>query len=404
MASTWPSTIWMAKRSNSFGAARVRARLFAACVAAIGACAPAVASACPFCTALAPSLCQLRDQAAITALAEVEAQSPALQSRLRLHRVVAGSDRLKGKDSVEVALDVAARPGSLLLVFGTGPVSAAAVDLTWHAVPVNETSYAYFARSPGLKVAVAERLRYFAPFLEHADPLVAQDAYLEFGHAAFDEVARVAEILPLARMRDWLVDPKVPQDRKGFYGLALGLGGDAQARRENAEFLRQLILAPQDDFRAGFDGILGGYLLLSGTGGLELIERRYLDNPRAADGDMRHAMTALRFYREYGHGIPAARLAAALRGLVKRSEFAAAAITDLARWKDWDSLDTISGLYGQGAYAQPAIARAIVGYLLVCPGPKAAEALARLRKQDPRGIAEAERVLSRTTTTTPSDL
>ena len=68
-----------------------------------------------------------------------------------------------------------------------------------------------------------ERLRYFAEFLEHADPLVAEDAYLEFGHAPFDEVARMADLLPAAKLRAWLVDPGVPQTRKGFYGLAIGL-------------------------------------------------------------------------------------------------------------------------------------------------------------------------------------
>jgi len=45
-------------------------------------------------------------------------------------------------------------------------------------------------------------------------------------------------------------------------------------------------------------GIFGGYLIAVGEPALELIEDRYLANPTAANGDVRHAMTALRFYHE----------------------------------------------------------------------------------------------------------
>jgi hypothetical protein len=367
------------------------------------ACAAHRSDACPFCTAIAPTLCQLREQAAVTALAEVEAQPATGRSTLRLHRVLNGAGRLEGKKTLDIALDVAAKPGRLLLIFGSGPEDTATGELTWHAVVVNETSYAYFARSPSLKTAASQRLRYFAPFLEHADALIAQDAYLEFGHAPFDEVEHVADILPLSRMRGWLTDAKIPPDRKGFYGLALGIGGDAPMRRANMEFLQGLILAPDDDFRAGFDGILGGYLMLAGAKGLDLIETRYLANPRAADGDVRHALTAVRFYHEYGSDIAAARLQSAVGHLLKRPEFAEAAITDLARWKDWSSVEAIFGLYARMAYAQPAIRRAIVGYLLACPLPGAALALARLRETDPQGVVAAEQTLSRTATVRPSD-
>ena len=201
-------------------------------------------------------------------------------------------------------------------------------------MPVNE-SFAYFARAPSPKGRRPSGCATSQRILEHVDALIAEDAYLEFGHAPFDDVARSADVLPSARLRAWLFDDKVPPERKGFYGLALGLVGDAEERRQNAEFVRTLIDYPDNDFRAGFDGLLGGYLLLKGTEGLNLIERRFLLEPHARDGDVRHAMTALRFYHEYGHDIPAERLSAAMRLLIIRPEFAAAAITDLARWKDW---------------------------------------------------------------------
>jgi hypothetical protein len=412
MASIWPSTISTARKSNNDGPAggpkhallrpagrhRVVRRsawalLGLACTAAVWA-QPAVA--CPFCTALKPSLAQLREQAETVALAEVVAVDPAAKrSDLRIHRVLKGAARLGGTTTLSTELDIAARTGGLIVLFGEKADAGPANGWSWRAVGVNETSFAYFARSPSLKTPTHERLQYFAAYLEHADPLLAEDAYLEFGHAPFDEVARVSELLPGDKLRDWLVDPRVPEARKGFYGLAIALAAPEAERATTAEFLRKLILAPSDDFRAGFDGVLGGYLLLAGESGLELIEARYLANPQAADGDVRHALTALRFYHEYGHGVPPARLAQALARLLSRSEFAEAAITDLARWQAWHALDRVVAVYGQGSSSEAA-RRAVVGYLLTCPLERARQELDRLRADDPQGVAAAEAVLSRT--------
>ena len=92
--------------------------------------------------------------------------------------------------------------------------------------------------------------------------------------------------------------------------------------------------------------------------------------------------------------MPPERLAQALRHVLARPEFAEAVVTDLARWQDWSAVDKIAGLYTQEAYAEPAVRRAIVGYLLACPEPAAAVQLKRLRGIDPQGVAAAEQVLS----------
>ncbi|HEX3726798.1 MAG TPA: hypothetical protein VHV08_11175 [Pirellulales bacterium] len=356
-------------------------------------------AACPFCTALAPSLAQWREQAVVVALVEVDVRSAERQTDVIVHRVIKGSARLGTAAKLQLSLDVDAKPGSLLLIFGTAGNEGD--ELSWHAVAVNEASYAYFMRIPSLKTANSERLRYFARYLEHDEPLVAEDAYLEFGHAPFDEVARVADALPMSRMRAWVGEARVPQTHKGLYGLALGLPADAETRGANQQSLERLIMAPADDFRAGFDGVLGGYLLLAGDKGLALVESRYLANPKAADGDVRHAQTALRFYWEYGHDIPPTRLCQAMRRLLAREEFAASAATDLARWKDWTAIDQVAALYNRAGSNSAATRRAVVGYLTSCPQVGARAALTELRRLDPQGVAAAEHVLSRTTDAPP---
>ena len=169
---------------------------------------------------------------------------------------------------------------------------------------------------------------------------------------------------------------------------------DKADRDANQKILRARIVARENDFRAGFDGILAGYLLLVGRPGLELIDSRYLADAKAADGDVRNALKALRFYHDYGHDIPADRIATAEARVLGRPEFAAEAITDLARWQDWRIVARVASLYERKEFSDPFVRRAIVGYLKACPEPAAAAALDDLRQRDPAGVADAEKMLS----------
>ena len=233
-------------------------------------CRHSAVMACPFCTALKPSLSQQRDAAAAVALVELSKAEPG-RSVFLVHKLLKGPESLRGAERITIAAETSLKPGALAVLFGS-PAEEAPAELRWTVVGFNEASYAYFARAPSLRTPATERLKYFAPFLEHRDPLIADDAYLEFGHAPFDTIARAVEVLPMDRIRRWMTDAKIPPERKGFYGLALGLARSEADRSSNAKLLHDLILLPENDFRAGFDGVLGGYLMLAGEPGLELLE------------------------------------------------------------------------------------------------------------------------------------
>ena len=297
-------------------------------------------------------------------------------------------------ETLSLPIRAALKPGSLAILFATAKTDDDAA-LEWDVVPVDETSYGYFVRAPNLRTAAVDRLTYFARYLEHADAAIAADAYGEFARAPYDQVAAVADRLHMADLRSWLASEGVPQERKGLYGMTLGLATSADDRRQNAELLRSLIEAPADDFRAGFDGVLAGYLLLEGEPGLELIERRMLANPDAKRGDVLHAMSALRFYQESGHGISKLRLAAALAHLLARPDSAASTITDLARWEAWHHLPKVVALFDHEGFDDAPTRRAVVGYLLACPNEDARRELSRLRRQSPERVAEAEESLRR---------
>ncbi len=362
--------------------------------------ASASAGACPFCNAVKPTLAQQRDAAAAAFIAEAgavaaatekgSASSSTVQQSFTLHNVLNATERLRKTESLTVATDGPLKEGTLALLLGSGSDNAAPQAMQWTAVALDEASCLYVARAPSLRTPPAERLAYFARFLEHPNPLIADDAYLEFAHASFDQTVAAVPSLKMTDLRRWLLAQTVPPERKGFYGLALGLATSADDRRQNEELLRRQIMAPAVDFRAGFDGILGGYLMLAGNKGLDLLDTRYLANSQAAVGDVQHAMRAMRFYHEFGHGIDPAKQAEALTHVLDRPEFAAEAITDLARWQYWPILNRLADLYQRRDYNDPVIHRAIVGYLRVCPQPEAATVLDHLRQADPKSVAEAE--------------
>ncbi len=228
---------------------------------ALGLALALAALGCPFCTALEPTLSSRRDSAAVLALGEVVSRQPPggnAKAEVRLHRVLQGEALLGGRQTISVPAGTL-KPGSLVLVFGDEATRAQndaaepaqAADLRFSTVVASEIGWAYFAQAPPGRTAAADRLRYFARFLEHADPLIAADAYQEFAHASYADVVKAASALPIGKMSAWVQSERVAPARKGFYALTLALEPDKRLRAEYAGLLWKLISAPQDDFAPG---------------------------------------------------------------------------------------------------------------------------------------------------------
>ncbi len=361
------------------------------CVAIVIGLHSALIEACPFCTAPQPTLSERREAADVVVLAQ-QVSTDGGAATLQIYQVLKGQPKLKGRKMLELPVATLLPGEGLLLVFGN-PDPQRPQQLTWECLAVDETSYAYFLHAPALRIPAAERLAYFVRYLESPDRTIADDVYAEFGRASFDAVASIADRLPMAKLRGWMTDPQVPDQRWGLYGLMLGLATSADDRSANERVLRRLIESSASDFRAGFDGVLGGYLLLASDAGLDFIETRLLANPQAARGDVLHAMTALRFYHEYGRKISSQRLARAMSRLIARPEFAAAAIVDLARWQAWDYAAPIAELWQSADLDRPT-QRSVIGYLLLCPSPAAARSLAAIRSAAPQLVEQVEAGLS----------
>ncbi|MEZ6127742.1 MAG: hypothetical protein R3C59_03610 [Planctomycetaceae bacterium] len=292
--------------------------------------------------------------------------------------------------------------------------------IDWH-VP-SETSQDAWEYVSGLPMPVTEqseqikRLAYFLDYLEHPVLTVSNDAYAEFAAAPYEVITPLSDRMPREKLRQWVTNPETPVTRLGLYGLLLGLCG----KDEDAEAMKQKILHPDSDFRLGIEGVMSGYLIISGEAGLKVLEDSKMQATTyvTKDGEEKKlpfsetyaAMQTLRFMWTYEPDrIPKQRLKESMRTLLERPELADLVIADLARWKDWDVQARLMAMYDEEAFDIPSVKRAIVRYFFYCSKDfeegkeatvpeyaiAAAEHLKTLEDKDPKTVRNAKRFLVR---------
>jgi hypothetical protein len=371
-----PAAARSAHRAHPGAAARACGVLVIAAGAGLTA---GLASACPFCGVVSPSLAERRDAARTVAIGEPAGSAnradDAVVQPFHVRRSLRGV--------VDAGVVVQARV--------TGPVEGTALLLEaasarWEALAADETLLAHVAGAPSTSDPPAGRLTWFAARLEHPDRRIAEDAFAEFGRAPFAALREAAGALDAAKLRAWIAEPGIDERRRGLYGLALGVvaARDAAEHATCSAALRAALEASADDFRAGFDGILAGLLVADGPRGLAAIEDRGLFAANARSGDVRHLLAALRFaWEELADTLPREATAAATARLLANPAVAADATIDLARYAAWQPVIDVAALWGTQGREDPLVRRAVAGYLSACPLDEARVAAARIAAADP---------------------
>jgi len=321
--------------------------------------------ACPFCPPQTQTLNEKLAQSDATGLAQwVSAVKPRGDNpgRTTLEFLQLARDtrrQFRRGERVELPRYRAGRPGDLFLLFGKQNDGT----LQWELpLEITETAYQYVAQSPSREVQATTRLRYYLRFLEYSDEFIANDAFAEFSKASYAEVQKLAALFPRERLRTWLFQGQVRPIRRGLYGLMLGLCGQDQDRKR----MRELITAESKEYRLGIDGVIGGYLLLAGSAGLDVIDAHQLRNREAAFSETFAAMQALRFMWTYGDDrISKDRLRKSLRILLDRPKLAEIVITDLARWQDWAIQPRLMAMFTDKRFQDKFTRRAIAAFMLV---------------------------------------
>lgn len=362
---------------------------------------------CPLCTPVSKTLSeQVAESDAVILVQWVEAKKAEGKSvgstTYEVLQVVKSPDSEVAKGA-RITLDRfrTGQKGDLFVLLGSK-----ASTIEWGSpIEVSEASFGYMSQSPSPEQPTQKRLEYFMKFLEFPDETVANDAYGEFASAPYKDIVPLAKSMPRDRLRKWLTTESTPVTRIGLYGMMLGLCGTS----EDEELLKSIITKPNEEFRLGIDGIIGGYLVLAGEKGLDLIDETKLSKKtKPPFSETYSALQAIRFVWQYTDGkISKDRLKKSMRLLLERPELADMVAADLARWKDWEVQDRVYELYDKDDYNSAVMKRAFIKYFLtsVKDGPKGEgaaqpahvkkgrEYLDKLRERDPQLVKEAERYL-----------
>jgi hypothetical protein len=404
-----------------------------------------LAVACPFCTVESRTLTEEINSSDATVLAKLIADAPpqefdlpetegfgpsdpdAGKATFQIEEVLSGQDRVKSGEEIKVVYFGEGEREKTFLISGIRVEDGA---LEWTTpLPLSATAIDYIRKLPGIAAAGAERLRFFQEYLENDDPLLAQDAYDEFARAPYSDVIQLKDHMYHDRLVAWIQSSDVNPSRRRLYLTMLGVCGDERdlpmleqmissdysAKKPVVEQMvavgkaingpiglgvwLEMVDLEERQKKLGLDATVACYLTLRGPSGLDLIDERFLKNPKV---DYTHAymtIMALRFHGEESDVVPRERLLASMRLLLDNPEFADQVIPDLARWEDWSILDRLVAMYKNGD-EKSYVRQPIITYLTVASeqegevGGRAKAALAELTELDPEGVKRAQSLMA----------
>jgi hypothetical protein len=152
--------------------------------------------------------------------------------------------------------------------------------------------------------------------------------------------------------------------------------------------------------KLGLDALVACYLVLRGPDGLDLIDERFLKDPKVDYTYIYSTIMALRFHGDQDTGVvPKDRLLKSIRLLLDNPDFADQVILDLSRWEDWSVLDRLVGMF-KTADEKSYVRQPVVTYLTVAAeqpgdvGARAAAALKELEQVDPETVKQARSLMA----------
>jgi hypothetical protein len=399
--------------------------------------------ACPFCSATSQTLSQELGAAEVAVIARLaQAAAPVDAQSLgsfeaadpdtglatfEVVEVLRGAEKLSDVKTIRVVYFGENKVGKLFLINGIDaglPARAGQVADWTTPLPLTEKGVEYVKTLGTLPEKGRERLAFFLKYLEHDDPLLAQDAYDEFARAPYSEVIDLSDRMDRVQLMAWIEAPQVGPTRRRLYLTMLGVCGqdediakleamlryDFQQMKPALEALvsvmglngsslgapvaSEMVRADVRRRQQCLDALIAAYLKLKGPEGLPLIEQQFLANPEAEYTHVYATIMALRFHGEETDVLPRERLLEAIRLVLENPDVADQVIPDLARWEDWSVLDRLVAKF-KASETNGWIRQPVISYLLAAaeqPGDvrqQATAALAELEELDPEGVKRA---------------
>jgi hypothetical protein len=347
---------------------------------------------CPICSATGKTFAEEIESMDVSVIAKLVKLPPKLDAK---------SDELpKGRFEIVEVLNPSgkhhAKPGDQFetLYFGSGQLGA--TFLVWGVeppvinwatpLPISEHGQEYLKQSLKLPKEGGDRLAFFQNYLEDKEEMIARDAYDEFARAPYAAVKALKPKMNHDLIVSYIKNKDIPTSRRRLYLVMMCVcGSDA-----DLPFLEEMIKSTDSHSRTALDALVACYLTLKGEAGLPLIEELFLGNKDAAYSDIYSTIMALRFHGTEGGVIDKNRVVKSLRIVLKNPKLADLIIPDLARWEDWESLETLVALFKDADDKTNWVRVPVVNYLRACPLPRAKEALAELEKIDPASVERAK--------------
>ncbi len=255
-----------------------------------------------------------------------------------------------------------------------------------HGVPASQPLKKYLIKIVQPK-KVENRLRIAFEHLGEIDPLVSNEAFLEFARASDQEIAKAKNHLDRTKLKRWIIDSRTPEERIGVYGLLLGLAGEAT----DAQFFQKLLThsQPGDRVQSHLGGLLCGLILLDPDGGWKLTQQ-WIAQPDRNFSDKLNIISVVRYFQSTRQRDAQQKILETLSIVIENGEIADMAIDDLRRWEWWDLTRIILEQYSKPTNKSPVIKRGIVRYALQCPKDEAKKFVDQVRQVDPELVRKVE--------------
>ena len=242
------------------------------------------------------------------------------------------------------------------------------------------------ARSAWLKRLVAissgppaewpERLAFFLPDLEAAEPLVAQVAYDEIAVAPYGLMRLAKPRLRPEQLWRWVRDPTLAA-RRPLYTLLLGISGGTEHARE-LDSIRSAAGAASSV--PVLSATLAALIEIRGEVAVQQIESAYFANAGRSEVEVQAAVLALGVHGNDGVRVARERVVAAFGSLVRRQPALAGFVaSDLAAWGRWELGTEYAAILKSGQPLVFASRYAMVFFLLRSPRPQDRKAVQELR-------------------------
>ena len=357
--------------------------------------------ACPFCRPVKTTFTEDINAADVAVLGELvarpkrpdssEGELPAAdiidsyKTTFRIKKIYKGDKRVNLGDEIVAIYTGDAPIGAECLLRGIGKEE----DLQWvPPLPLSQRAQTYVEQVLKLPENGAERLIFFEDYLEDKDPVLQGDAFDEFARADYQALKDVRASIDHERLLKWIQNPDVTPSNRRLYFTMLSVCG----KPEDLDLLREMLVSGDENQLKGLDSLISCYLTLAGAKGIDLVEDEFLRGGVFWDPEYVHtyaAIMAIRFQGQEGDIIPRDRLIAALQIVLDRPELADLVIPDLARWKDWASMDRLVQMFKDAGEKSSWVRVPIVNFLRACPLPEAKEQLGELAKIDPDAVRRA---------------